>query len=228
VNAPLSPIVLLDAVRRARHQRVAERSLIEFSKQAWEVIEPGARFVDGWHLHAIADHLEAVSDGEINNLIINIPPGCMKSILVSVMWPAWEWARDPSLRVLGASYGADLAIRDAQKCRDIVLSEWYQVRWPHVQLRRGADQKTKYELESGGWRMATSVRGAGGERRRADHGQPLVRPDTLHARQVAWGAHRDRHAAPARGRSDRSPVGLGARLRASLSANGVRGVPRHA
>jgi predicted phage terminase large subunit-like protein len=159
MGASISPAILLDAVRRAKEQRLAESSLIEFTKQCWTIIEPGTKFIDNWHLRAIAEHLEAVSSGEIENLIINIPPGCCKSILVSVAWPAWSWARDPKLRILGASYGADLAIRDAQKCRDIITSDWYQERWPQVQVRKGSDQKLKYELTSGGWRMATSVGG---------------------------------------------------------------------
>lgn len=159
MNAPVSPIILLDAVRREKQKRAAEDSLIEFTKQAWHLIEPDVRFIDNWHLHAIADHLEAISNGEIENLLINIPPGCMKSILVSVAWPAWEWIKKPSLRILGASYGGDLAIRDASKCRDIITSDWYQERWPQVQVRKGSDQKTKYELTSGGWRIATSVGG---------------------------------------------------------------------
>lgn len=186
MGAPLSPVILLNAVRRAQEQRAAERSLMEFARQAWPIIEPGTEFQDGWHLRAIADHLEALSDGEIENLVINIPPGCCKSILVSVLWPAWEWAKRPDLRYLGASYGADLAIRDAQKCRDIILSDWYQERWPAVQVRKGADQKTKYELTSGGWRMATSV----GGRATGEHPDRKIVDDPTNAAQAASDAER--------------------------------------
>lgn len=187
MNAPLSPAILLDAVRRAKLQRLAEGSLIEFTKQAWSIIEPGVEFKDNWHLHAICDHLEAVSCGDIENLLINIPPGCMKSILVSVAWPAWEWVQHPELRVLGASYGADLAIRDAQKCRDIVMSPWYQERWPQVQVRKGSDQKTKYELTSGGWRMATSV----GGRATGEHPDRKIVDDPTSAAQADSDAERE-------------------------------------
>ena len=121
--ADVSPIILLDAVREARLAKAAEESLHEFMQQSFHIVEPGVEFKDNWHLHAICDHLEAVHYGEIENLIIGIPPGCMKSILVSVIWPAWSWIHQPELRWMGASYGADLAIRDAQKCRDIITSE---------------------------------------------------------------------------------------------------------
>ena len=186
MNAPLSPAILLSAVRRAKEQRLAEESLLEFARQAWPIIEPGQAFVDGWHLHAIADHLEAITLGELENLVINIPPGCMKSILVSVLWPAWEWTKHPGLRVLGASYGADLAIRDAQKCRDVVTSDWYQERWPQVQVRKGSDQKTKYELIGGGWRMATSV----GGRATGEHPDRKIVDDPTNAAQAASDAER--------------------------------------
>ena len=180
MNAPLSPAIILDAIRREKEYRAAESSLVEFTRYAWPVIEPGVEFKDNWHLHAIAEHLEAITNGEIQNLIINIPPGCMKSILVSVAWPAWEWSKNAMLRYLGASYGGDLAIRDAAKCRDIIMSEWYQARWPDVLVRKGSDQKTKYELTSGGWRMATSV----GGRATGEHPDRKIVDDPHNAKQA--------------------------------------------
>lgn len=186
MNAPLSPVILLDAVRREKQYRSAETFLIEFMKQSWDIIEPGQQFKDNWHLHVIAEHLQAVTDGEIENLVINIPPGCMKSILVSVGWPAWEWTQNPGLRYLGASYGADLAIRDAQKTRDIITSAWYQARWPHVQLKKGSDQKTKYELTAGGWRLSTSV----GGRATGEHPDRKIVDDPHNAKQAESDAER--------------------------------------
>jgi predicted phage terminase large subunit-like protein len=144
----------------AQSTRAAEKSLIEFTKQAWHIIEPNEEFKDNWHLHLIAEHLEELFDNpEAADLVINVPPGCMKSILTSVMWPAWVWAHDPSKRFMGASYSEELSIRDAMKTRDIITSEWYRERWPHVELKKGEDQKIKYGLMSGGWRLSTSTGG---------------------------------------------------------------------
>lgn len=56
MNAPVSPIVLLNAVRFERDKRAAEKSLMEFVRQSWHIVEPGTPFIDGWHLHAIAMH----------------------------------------------------------------------------------------------------------------------------------------------------------------------------
>lgn len=187
MNALLSPQIMLDLIRREKQRRAAQRSLLEFTRQSFEIIEPGQDFCNNWHLAVISEHLEAVSRGDIRNLVINIPPGCMKSILTSVCWPAWEWANDPTLRIMGASYGADLAIRDAAKTREIVNSEWYQERWPEVKIKIGADQKTKYELTAGGWRMATSV----GGRATGEHPDRKIVDDPHNAKQAESDAERE-------------------------------------
>ena len=65
----------------------ATRHLAPFVKQAWPVIEPGTRYLPNWHIDLLCEYLEAVSAGQINRLIINVPPRYGKSILVSVLWP---------------------------------------------------------------------------------------------------------------------------------------------
>src|SRR5262245_50707515 len=69
----------------------ARRSFKEFVNQAWRVLEPSTAFVQGAHIDAICGHLQAVTEGKIRNLIINVPPGHAKSLLVCVFWPAWVW-----------------------------------------------------------------------------------------------------------------------------------------
>lgn len=187
MNAPLSPAVMLDMIQREQMRRAAQRSLMEFTRQSFGIIEPGQEFCDNWHLHVIAEHLEAVTSGDIRNLVINIPPGCMKSILTSVAWPAWEWAHDPTIRWLSASYGVELAIRDASKTRDIITSDWYRERWADVVIKAGEDQKTKYALTGGGWRLATSV----GGRATGEHPDRKIVDDPHNAKQAESDAERN-------------------------------------
>ncbi len=138
---------------------LAARSLVDFTEQAWPIIEPRTTFVRNWHIDAIADHLTAITNGDLKtDLLINVPPGTMKSILVSVMWPAWEWTRRPHLRYLCASYDDSLSIRDTRKMRDIVTSPWYQRNWP-MKLREDQNTKTRFDNAATGWRIATSVGG---------------------------------------------------------------------
>lgn len=123
-------------VIRARCQ-----SLAGFVREAWHVLEPGNAYVHGWHIEAICSHLEAVSDGRINRLLINVPPGTMKSLIVSVFWPAWEWGPkgQASLRYLTTSYSETYAKRDSRRMRDLVSSEWYRSLWPEIELHRAAE-----------------------------------------------------------------------------------------
>lgn len=115
-------------------------------------------FVPNWHIDAIAEHLEAVTRGQVPQIVINIPPRHMKSLLVSVMWPAWVWTFWPESRWLTASYALSLAIRDTVKARRIIRSPWYQSRWGD-RFAMAGDQnvKSRYENTRTGYRIATSV-----------------------------------------------------------------------
>ena len=153
---------------RELQRRQCERSLSSFARACWHVVEPATPYVHGWHIDAISEHLEAVSRGEIRNLVINIPPRHMKSLLVCVFWPVWEWTTNPSTRWLFASYAQTLSIRDSLKCRRIVESRWYQTMWPKVKLVGDQNQKARFENHATGYRVATSVGGSatgeGGDR----------------------------------------------------------------
>lgn len=146
---------MLKAVRKEQARRTAERErrrideqaeairsrctrLSGFVAEAWHVLEPTTTFRPNWHIEAITEHLEAVTSGEINRLLINVPPGSSKSLLASVMFQAWEWgpAGMPSLRYLATSFNDGPVKRDTRKCRDLILSEWYRALWPEVVLTR--------------------------------------------------------------------------------------------
>jgi predicted phage terminase large subunit-like protein len=140
----------------------AQHSFYEFARQSWaQTMGPDKPFVDGWHIGAICEHLEAVTKGQIRNLIINIPPRCMKSTLVSVMWPAWVWISQPYTQFLYASYAAALSNRDSRYCRGLISSPWYKRRWGHIFSLVG-DQNTKirFDNDRGGYRISTSVGGS--------------------------------------------------------------------
>lgn len=135
------------------------RDLHEFVKSAWHIVEPNA-FIDNWHIGAICEHLQAVTSGQIKKLLINVPPGCSKSLLCSVLWFGWEWAKDPTIRWLFASYDQLLALRDSVRCRKLIRSAWYRDQWP-IDLMEDQNKKIQYENEKGGWRMATTPGGHG-------------------------------------------------------------------
>lgn len=135
-------------------------TLHEYIPDAWPVLEPTTVYVPNWHIDATAEHLEAVTNGIIRNLIINIPPRHMKSLLVCVFWMTWSWTIDPSLRWLFSSYSDKLSMRDSLKCRTLIRSNWYQSNWGSVfTLLPDQNQKTRFENDKTGLRLATSVGG---------------------------------------------------------------------
>ena len=164
----------------------SQADLIEFLKLAWHQIEPARELKLGWHLDAIADHLHAVTSGDITRLLINEPPGTMKSLLVSVLWQCWEWGpmKAASNRVIGTSYRESLAIRDNTRARRLITSEWFQERWP-IELVSDQNAKTKFENTSTGWRSAMSFGSLTGDR-----GDRVIIDDPLSVLQAKSDADR--------------------------------------
>ena len=143
----------------------ARRNLHEFVVQAWHVLEPDTPFVDGIHVRAICEHLQAVTEGRIRNLIVNIPPGHAKSLLTGVFWLAWGWIDRPESRWLFSSYREPLATRDSVKCRRLIESEWYQQRWgSRYQLASDQNQKNRFENNKTGYRVVVPMSSGTGER----------------------------------------------------------------
>ena len=172
-SAPIDVEAELDRIRK----RKCELSLSAFVKQSWSIIEPGQAYVHGWHIDFICSHLEAITNGHVlddgtpyNRLLVNVPPGTMKSLLIGVFWPAWEWGprNMPHLRYVCASHSQDLAVRDGLRMRRLVQSEWYQKHWgDRVKLTGDQNQKTKFENMATGFRQAAaagSITGSRGDR----------------------------------------------------------------
>jgi len=147
-----------EALQKVRAE-LARRSLLEFTRQAWPILHPGTPMVEGWVLSAICDHLEACESGEIKRLLINVPPGSMKSILTRVMFPLWLWTRKPYTRFVGASYALSLAERDNYYARTILMNEWYSNQFGvSISAEQGA--KVNFDNTSMGGMRAISVGGA--------------------------------------------------------------------
>jgi predicted phage terminase large subunit-like protein len=152
------------------------QTLHGFVKAFWPIVEPGTPFVDGWAIEVVAQHLEAVTAGRIKRLLINIPPGMMKSLLVGVFWPAWEWAMAPnagqrtrgrsSLRYLTTSYSGVNVIRDNNKMRRVVESEPYRKLFPAIRPSKKWGEKKFDNTATGGrdGRPISKLTGGRGDR----------------------------------------------------------------
>ncbi|MDE3059736.1 MAG: phage terminase large subunit [Pseudomonadota bacterium] len=121
--------------------------------------DPGTTYLPNWHIDLIAEYLQAIESGEITRLIINMPPRSLKSVSVSVAWPAWLLGHDPARRILAASYSSALALKHSIDCRAVLASSWYRRVFPDMLLARDQNEKSKFMTTRRGYRMAVSVGG---------------------------------------------------------------------
>jgi predicted phage terminase large subunit-like protein len=146
----------------------AEDRLVDFIQMTWSAVEPTRPFVRGWAIDAICEHLEAVHQGLIRRLVMNVPPGFMKSLTSDVFFPAWEWGprNKPGLRYVCASYSHDLTLRDNDRTRMLINDSRYQKAWgDRFQINPDQNAKQKFANNHRGFKLATSVHGLGtGER----------------------------------------------------------------
>jgi predicted phage terminase large subunit-like protein len=133
--------------------------LASFINKVFTSLNPGSNYDHNWHIDLIADYLSAVSKGQITRLIINIPPRCLKSIAVTVAWPAWILGHDPSKRIIAASFANSLSTKHSLDCKSIIQAPWYKELFPQTILSKKHNQKSKYLTIQNGFRMATSVGG---------------------------------------------------------------------
>jgi|SRR5882724_7264277 len=140
MNAVAHHLPSLSAIRTERMRR----SLAEFVKGAWPIIEPATPLVWNWHMDSICAHVQALVQNKLskNNLIINVPPGSSKSTIVSVCLPAWMWIDRPAYRGVFASGNDKVRTRDSLKCRMIMEDAWYK-RTFEIQWRFQRDQNEK-------------------------------------------------------------------------------------
>lgn len=136
-----------------------EASFYEFVKNAWQLVD-GREYIDGWHMQAMCEHLQAVQQMEIRNLLCNLPPRMGKSTLFSVLFPAWCWTIEPTLRFLYVAYSEKLTLRDSINTRRLIASDWYQRLWKDkFTISRKVDNSHLFKNDKQGYRLSTSVSG---------------------------------------------------------------------
>lgn len=104
--------------------------LLLFARKAFGHLHPGTKLLYNWHLQALAYHLERVMRGEDKRLVICLPPRCLKTEMASVIFPAFLLGNNPTDRIIGISYGQDLATGFSLRTRQIMESDWYRELFP--------------------------------------------------------------------------------------------------
>lgn len=150
-------------------------SLHEFLVGAFPEVEPGTRLEDGPHIVAVCEHVQAqLEDRAIalglmprpegwtamraQNLLVRIPPRCLKTIIVTVCATAWAWLRWPTMRILSLSSNPRVTSEAADKTRSLIRSDWYQQTFrPTWRIREDMDALSKFANTAGGWRGARGM-----------------------------------------------------------------------
>jgi predicted phage terminase large subunit-like protein len=176
----------------AARLELARRSFRHFVPLFFDLMNPSRKFVRDMATDAIADHLQAVRDGVIDQLLILTPPGTLKSFSATVAFPAWTWIDWPATQFVCAAGSETNAHRDSVACRDLIRSEVYQRAYvapegiPLWRLREDQDAKSKFENTLRGFRdTATSGQTVTGRK-----GDILIGDDLMDARKVIGPAYR--------------------------------------
>ena len=134
-------------------QNKAKNDFLSFVKCVWP------DFVEGSHHRHIADKFNKLASGEINRLIINMPPRHTKSEFASYLLPAWMVGRDPKLKIIQATHTAELAIRFGRKAKNLIDSDDYHKIFK-TRLQEDSKAAGRWETSDGGEYFAAGVGGA--------------------------------------------------------------------
>lgn len=168
-------------------RRLIKSDFSAFIEEVFKTLNPSTPYLPGWHIELIAEYLQAIASSRVNRLIINLPPRSLKSICVSVAWPAWLLGNNPGCRIVNASYSLALSTKHSVDCRRIVQSDWYRSLFPNVSLAKDQNEKHKFSTTRHGFRLATSVGGT----LTGEGGNFLIMDDPLNALQSLNRRRRD-------------------------------------
>ncbi|MGA8155290.1 MAG: terminase family protein, partial [Rhodoplanes sp.] len=152
-----------NSVREAQRQALygfAQENFYGFYRLMAPVLLPGEVFSDARHFRVLARKFEQVAQGKLNRLLVAIPPRHGKSLLASVALPAWILGRDPTRKIICASYGELLSKDFSTRTRDLLRSPNYGAVFPGVELDAGGASTVELRTTAKGYRLATTVEGA--------------------------------------------------------------------
>jgi len=149
----------MSAVDRQLIRLKLRTDLSTFIHRTFQTVAPAQPYLHNWHIEAMAWYLEQCAIGAIKRLVITLPPRYGKSICASVAFPAWVLGRDPSKRIICASYSENLAGKHAGDCRTVMESDWYRNTFPSTRISRDKNTELNYLTTGQGYRYSTSVGG---------------------------------------------------------------------
>jgi predicted phage terminase large subunit-like protein len=152
----------LDEFRHRQRERIralARERFFAFYRLQFPTLAPEATFSGANHFRVMARALERVANGEARRLLIAIPPRHGKSLFASVAFPAWLLGRDPTRKIICASYCDQLSRDFSNRFRDLMWSDAYRALFPDAVIAPNGASLSEVRLTSMGYRLATTVQG---------------------------------------------------------------------
>ncbi|MDB4963370.1 MAG: putative phage-related terminase [Myxococcales bacterium] len=146
------------------HEHALEASLCvesfaDFVTRFWPTIDAHT-YKPTTASEAIIATLQAVAEGRIRRLAIEVPPGTGKSTLLA-LYGAWRLARNASHRAIYASHAYTIAANGLSlRARRIVESEGFHAMFPAIELRDDENTASVWATTSNGKYVAVGVGGA--------------------------------------------------------------------
>jgi len=150
---------MTDLSERAILKAAMRSNLYFFLQRSFSTLHPGEPLLLNWHLEAMCWQLQRLADGEITRLLITVPPRHLKSITTAVAFPAFMLGRDPSLKFMVASYGADLARKHSSDFRLVLQAPWYKKLFKRVRIDSRHNRSDEIMTTHRGGRKAVSLGG---------------------------------------------------------------------
>lgn len=128
--------------------------LLAYAAYQW----PG--YKDAPHHRLIARKLEAVERGEIDRLIITMPPRHGKSMLASEFFPSWYLGRNPDHYVIAATYAQELADDFGRKVRNQIADPAFGIVFPGVGIKSDSTSAKRFHITGPADTLSTTQDGA--------------------------------------------------------------------
>jgi predicted phage terminase large subunit-like protein len=139
---------------------IYQNSFGAFCCAAFRVLNPGVELNPNWHIDLLCYSIQNLATNQRGGrLVINLPPRSLKSFIISVCLPAWLLGRNPSARILCASYSEELAFKFSRDTRALMESSFYQKVFPRTKFNPRKTTERELETTRHGYRLATSVGG---------------------------------------------------------------------
>ena len=145
---------IMDRLDDMDAQEESRQDFMHFVGQMWP------SFIEGAHHQIMAEKFQAILNGDLKRLIINMPPRHTKSEFASYLLPAWFLGNFPDKKIIQTAHTAELSVGFGRKVRNLVSSDDFRRIFPGVALASDSKAAGRWNTNHGGDYFAIGVGGA--------------------------------------------------------------------